>query len=86
MKSVNKTKPATFLGSCLPLTAVRVTKAVKNPRNVASHTEKYLKNKTKTKEGKGELHKRECKIKIEIPNEKHSDFRKRRRKKIEPNL
>ena len=35
-----KTKAATFLGSSLPLTAVRVTKVVKNPRNVASYTEK----------------------------------------------
>ena len=63
MKSVNKNKAATFLGSCLPDTAVRVTKAVKNPRNVASHTEKQLKNKMKREEGKGELHKRERKIK-----------------------
>ena len=40
MKSVNETKVATFVGSCVPLTAVRVTKDVKNPRNVASYTEK----------------------------------------------
>ena len=45
------TKVATFLGSSLPHTEVRVTKAERNPRDVASHTEKLLK-KTEVGEGK----------------------------------
>ena len=46
------TRGATLLGSSLPLTAVRVTNAERNPRNVASQNEKYLKKKTKVGEGK----------------------------------
>ena len=61
MKSVNETKAATFLGSCLPLTAVRVTKAVKNPINVASHTDKLMKIKRKGKKEKGSCTKENAK-------------------------
>ena len=61
MKGVNKTKAATFLGSCLPPSAVRGTIAVKNPRNVASHTEKQLKKKMKGKKEKGSCTKENAK-------------------------